>query len=163
MPDLLAALNDEALQVRLHAALALWKTAESTEGIEVMITSLEDRQLWGLRGALYDPVTGNWSMVRRQDMYSPWWLEIADQCLAALGEMGPKAQNAVPALEFVVQNWSGSAQLAAIRALGKIGPGASSSIPVLQRLASEPDKAVSRAAAEAIEPIRLDRIASGTP
>jgi HEAT repeat protein len=80
------------------------------------------------------------------------------QCAAvfALGQIGPQAGVAVPALARLAGDKQAAVRQAAARTLGKIGPGAKAAIPVLTALLKDKDVLVRWAAAVALGQIGPD-------
>jgi HEAT repeat protein len=75
------------------------------------------------------------------------------QSAAALGELGPEAKIAVPALIGALKNEDARVRQAAAEALGKIGPDAHKAVPSLHQALKDTDSAVSAAAAAALKKI----------
>lgn len=72
----------------------------------------------------------------------------------ALGELGEKSRDAVPALVVATADPSGEVAREAITALGMIGPGAADAILTLQALAGSDDEPMRRRAAAALRQIQ---------
>jgi TolB-like protein len=70
-----------------------------------------------------------------------------------LGEIGPAAKTAVPALTAALRDQSPYVRFKAAEALGKIGRDARSAVPELKRLRSDPEKGVQANAWEALKMI----------
>lgn len=71
----------------------------------------------------------------------------------ALGEMGPAAAMAVPALMKTLSDTNDDIRVAAAEALGKIGPAARAALPALEKALKDPDDRVQEAARQAINKI----------
>jgi len=72
----------------------------------------------------------------------------------ALGNIGPEARAAIPALTNALNDPAWSVRRQAAIALGQIGPDAAPALPSLERLAKDKDKQVARAAIDAISRIK---------
>ena len=77
-----------------------------------------------------------------------------------LGQIGPPAAPAVPALVKVLADPDPNVRTAAEFALGKIGPGAKEAVPALVQLVKEPEKSSAHAAVYALGSIGPDAAAA---
>jgi HEAT repeat protein len=76
------------------------------------------------------------------------------QVLGLLGQLGPRATSAVPAICKVLDGADRFLRIAAAQALAKLGPGAKDALPALERMTKDPDAVAVAAAKQAIEQIR---------
>jgi HEAT repeat protein len=114
---------------RIEAALALWRVARQRRGIPVLVDLVQDKA-----GAFQ----GNLFHVR-------------EYAAAALGEIGPAAQAAVPALIQALRHENYRVREAAAAGLGGIGPEARPAVPALVALVQKKDTFdESQAAVEAL-------------
>ncbi|MCH7727044.1 MAG: HEAT repeat domain-containing protein, partial [Planctomycetes bacterium] len=111
------------LAPRPTIARALWKLREPPRRLlAVLIVELKDE--------------------RPDDQ--PW------EAAALLGEFGPGAATAVPALTKSLKSPDAETRRNTAAALGKIGPAAKPALPALKALAQDPEEEVRAAAAKAI-------------
>jgi len=80
----------------------------------------------------------------------------------ALGELGPEASAAVPALCVALKDKDKDVRRQAANALGRIGDAARAAIPPLTELLSDTDDEVRRSAADALRDIDPDVSANGS-
>jgi HEAT repeat protein len=123
-PTLVEVLRDPEARVRVRAAEALWQIAQDPAGV-----------------ALLPAVLGGEDGVLRRD---------AARCL---GQMGPAARPAVPALVEALRDADDVTRVLVAEVLGRIGPGAAAAVPALAEALREPDDPISRTAAGALEQI----------
>lgn len=108
-------LTDGDASIRAEAAFALWKTAQSRDGIPVLARCLGDPNEFARMSA-------------------------ADH----LGEIGPDAAEAVPALIRAMDDSNQAVRNRSATALGKIGPAAKDAVPILVRSVDRGSHEVSR-------------------
>ena len=135
---LIAALEDEDVRLRQHAALAFWILGGGWYPFECGPARVDIQQ------ALPDLVRA----VDDSDALVRAW------SAQAMGGLGAKAAAAVPRLARLLDRGDPSAKYSAIMALGFIGPAASPALPTLRRGLSDPDEGIRRATARAIERIQ---------
>jgi HEAT repeat protein len=103
-------LGDSVPYVRLPAAEALWKIEGPTD--EVMAVLIR--------------------AVRERDYRTDWWVSDAHTAIGLIGEIGPAAKDAVPALREAFRDTRFPHRERAAWALGRIGPAARDTIPDLR-------------------------------
>jgi HEAT repeat protein len=108
---------------------------------------------------MLDPVLRVQKLIRRLHA-SKQLVRLHAGCL--LGQMGPAAQEAVPALLELLQSDSVADRKLAVWTLGRIGQGAVGALPALQEAARDGDEStriLATAALEKIDAVRLRRAA----
>src|SRR5262249_48088308 len=128
VPALIAALKDEAVEVRRAATAALWSIHPEKEYDPTLVPAIV--------GALRDPD----AKVRQ---------------LAAIGlsVLVPRAEAAVPALAIALKDPDARVRLGAASALAQIGPGAKAAVPALLEALKDKNAAVRGSAAQALQKI----------
>ena len=117
-PTLVEVLRDPEARVRVRAAEALWQVAQDPTGV-----------------ALLAAVLGDEDGVLRRD------------AARFLGQMGPAARPAVPALVEALRDADDATRVPVAEVLGRIGPGAAAAVPALAEALREPEDPISRTAA----------------
>ena len=135
IPALNAALTDRKSDIRLVCAsvVALHKldapAADQKRAVQVLITSLKDRE------------------------------RLAHYAAETLGEIGPKARAAVPALVETLRTGDKWLRRDAAEALGKIGPGAREAVPALLEALGSDDEYLRHRAARAL--VEIEEVDAG--
>jgi len=150
-------LNDQDKRVREACVHALGNFgAKSVRTKPAILSALGDKDI-SVR------LTGAWGLLRIDSQYEDQAVSVLVQGLSAknaddrrsavsfLGELGPRARDAVPALIEVLGDQVSELRARAARALGSIGPQAASAVPTLVRLLQEDEDYIVRCdAAEAL-------------
>lgn len=130
--ELIARLGDPDPAIRWNAARALGKIHAGPAGIEALVRACTDKVP-----------------------------EVREHAAEALGDIGPPAASAVPALTGLLSDENFKVRRDSARSLGKIGPAAKAAAEALRKLATDPEQSVRAAAAQALkdlgEPVTLSR------
>jgi HEAT repeat protein len=164
-----AARHDDAIVLRFHAALVLWKMRREAERgtcdilIEGIAYPADDAF-----GAFLEPDSIEEATVAvvemgksRGDCVEGLKLALEEGARDArskaarlLGEVGPRGAVAVPALKLLLEDNESCVRLAAVGALGAMGPTARPALPGVIGLLNDPESRVRSAAREAVANIR---------
>lgn len=181
VPDLVGALKDENANVRWRAATALGEIGpEAREAIPALLAALEDRD----RSTTDAAALAFERVIGKPGPSAPPSLEPSPQAFpgtadlgslilslttddnrslrwraaAALGEMGPAAKEAVPALIAALEDKDDTVRAEAARALGRMGPVAKEAVSALAAALSEQDEVLRHHAAGALGSIGPDAL-----
>jgi len=163
VPGLIEALQDEQPRVRRRAALRLSQIRPPpTDAAPALVHALSDAD-WGVRetatialGEIGPAAKDAVSALTRALEDEEWPVRAA--AAHALAAIGSAAREAVPALARRLEDEQWPVRAAAAASLGKIGPAAKATVPALKKLAaSDEDRGVRRAAAEALKMVQTEQ------
>ncbi len=155
LPDLLAALEDSSLRVRLWAALAHWGLEEKPAPVLPVFLAVlsgenpQDRSAAVRALAKLGPHAAPAvpTLLGMLDHHDTMLRALAAQALAAVG---PKAEQAVPRLCAMARAGTFELRAHALYALAGIGPGAVQAVPTLVELLNDRDPRLRGRAADAL-------------
>ena len=130
--ELATGLHDQVPLVRLDCAMALSHLGPKAQPVfPTLLASLEDRD--------------------NQKPVYPFGFSVRQVVVNALGQIGPEARDAVPAITAILrEDPDEGMRCAAARALGNIGPEACTAIPTLLDSQKDTSPSVSRMATDAL-------------
>lgn len=140
-PMLRLALNDSDPRVRVVAANAVWKI---TEDASIVVTTL-------IEALSTSDIPVYLHMHEISDAMVPTVRELA---VHYLGQIGPKASGAVPALAEIVANGSGSLRYLAVKAIGRIDVDSKEGRSALENALKDEDRLIRTAAQNLLEKSR---------
>ena len=145
--DLIHELKSGAPYERASAAVALGNRGpEAKEAAPALIEALKDRQSvrWYVRDAIQgiglEDATGLIPILKEKDS------DVRRAAARVLGEIGPAAKTAVPALIEMVGDADAKVRYAALTALAKIGPASPEVVPAIVKALQDKDQVVRSAA-----------------
>ncbi len=152
LSDFISALNSTTESTGLHAAYQMPKFGE--KAVPALVRCLYEESDMTRRNACYAlnavgaPAVGE---LRNALKYSPE--HVRANAAEALGDLGTKAEPAVPALVETLQDESASVQARAIEALGTTSQSSALAVPALTKALEDPNEGVRRNAVFALSRI----------
>jgi HEAT repeat protein len=170
VPNLIATLRDESWEFRhsatealgeigvrdQHAVPELVRMLANEDQDDILIASVERMQrALELRKAVAEALRKMRPDVTRSltEMLQDKDARVRTVTAQLLGEIGPEAKAAIPALMDLLQDTEHGVRFAAVQALGKMGPEAKDATADLQQLLEDEDEQLRQAAAEALKAI----------
>jgi serine/threonine protein kinase/HEAT repeat protein/Tfp pilus assembly protein PilZ len=183
VPDLVGALRDENANVRWRAAAALGEIGpEARAAIPALLSALEDRDVsttdavaLALEKVIGKPEPSPQPRPEPPIPEAPGTADLGSLILslttdddqsvrwraaAALGDMGPAAKEAIPALTGALEDKDNTVRCEAARALGRMDSAAKEAVPALAAALRDEDEVLRHHAAAALGLIGPDALAA---
>jgi HEAT repeat protein len=152
------ALGDQDRAVGRLAAVALGKIGPNAQPAIGALTELLEDEEYAMR---FSAALAIQKIDPKNEAFRPVLVKAMQTgeggAIVAVGQMGPDAAWAVPALEGLIKHRDTNIRLLAVQTLGQIGPAARRAESSLQRALSDRDEGVREAATLALDAVR------GTP